>query len=164
MKRNKAKRNKGCVLKLDMRKAYDRVEWSYLHAIMVKLGFHWRWVDMVMRLVTTVSFSVLFNGKQHECFKPSRGLRQGDPISPYLFLLAAEGLSSLLKSRNISSELQGIMVAPSAPAVNHLLFVDDCLLFFRASVGGAEEIQRLLDVYCGASGQQINRDKSSIFF
>ena len=78
------------------------MEWDYLEAIMLKLGFHPSWVNMVMRMVTTVSFLVLFNGERLEDFSPSRGIRQGDPISPYLFLLAAEGLSCLLKSRSDS--------------------------------------------------------------
>jgi hypothetical protein len=90
-----------------MRKAYDRVEWYYLKAIMLKMGFHGSWVRMVMRMVTTVYFSVLFNGERLEDFKPSRGICQGEPISPYLFLLAAEGLSCLLKTRSESSTLQG---------------------------------------------------------
>jgi len=147
-----------------MRKAYDRVEWSYLKAIMLKLGFHRLWVDRIMRLVSTVSFSILFNGDRQESFMPSRGIRQGDPISPYLFLLAAEGLSCLLKSRIQSSVLSGIKVASSTPVVSHLLFADDSLLFFKANRESAEAIKEALNNYCRASGQQVNMDKSSIHF
>ena len=115
-------------------------------------------------MISSLSFSVLFNGEKLESFKPSRGLRQGDPISPYLFLIAAEGLSCLLKSSSQSSLLAGIKVAPTAPAVNHLLFADDSMLLFKASVEGAEKVSNLLDTYCGASGQKVNNAKSSIFF
>jgi hypothetical protein len=164
MKRTKAKKHRFCALKLDMRKAYDRVEWSYLEAIMLKLGFSSRWVALVMRLVSTVSFSVLFNGALLEEFRPTSGICQGDPISPYLFLLAAEGLSCLLKNQDQSSVLHGISVAPTAPVVNHLLFADDSLLFFKASSEGASKVKDVLQKYCLASGQRINMDKSSIFF
>ena len=137
-----------CALKLDMKKGYDRVEWSYLRAIMLKLGFQQRWVDMIMRLVTTVSFLVLFNGECLESSNPSRGIRQGDPISPYLFVLAAEGLSCLLNSRIHSSVLKGIKVAPSAPMVGHLLFADDSLLLFKANRENVMEINDVLQLYC----------------
>src|SRR5438128_8880 len=123
---------------------------------MLKLGFHRSWVTKVMRMVTSVSFSVLFNGEQLEEFKPSRGIRQGDPILPFLFLLAAEGLSCLLKSRSESSSLQGVKVVPTAPAVNHLLFTDDSLLFIKANVLSAQEARDTLDAYCRASGQHLN--------
>ena len=114
-----------------------------------------------MRCVTSVSFSVLFNGGSLDGFRPSRGLRQGAPISPYLFQLPAEGLSCLLKSH---IGVQGIAVAPEAPLVNHLLFADDSLLFFEANEVSATRVNGLLRVYCDASGQRINVDKSSIFF
>jgi hypothetical protein len=120
MKRKRPQDRRCCALKLDMRKACDRVEWDYLRAIMLQLGFHRLWVESVMRLVSTLSFSVLLNGDQLDSFVPSRSIRQGDPISPYLFLLAAEGLSCLLKARTQSSILKGIKVALSAPMVSHL--------------------------------------------
>jgi hypothetical protein len=166
MKKKQPVDERCCALKLDMKKAYDRVEWNYLRAIMLKLGFHPSWVHMVMRLVTSVSFSVLFNGESLEKFLPSRGIRQGDPISPYVFVLAAEGLSCLLKSKVQSSAFKGIKVAASAPkpTVSHLLFADDSLLLFKADLENAREIKDVLQTYCRASGQQINLDKSSIHF
>jgi hypothetical protein len=152
MKRNGAKKQQQCALKLDMRKAYDRVEWNYLQAIMQRMGFHDRWVQLIMKLISSVSFLVLFNGTPLEEFRPTRGIRQGDPISPYLFLIAAEGLSGLLKQSCQSSHLRGIQVAPTAPTVNHLLFADDSLLFVKASEEGAQEAKTLLDKHCEASG------------
>jgi hypothetical protein len=112
---------------------------------MLKLGFSSVWVAQIMRLVTSVSFAVLFNGAPHEEFHPSRRIWQGDPISLYLFLLVAEGLQS--------SALNRIMVAPTAPTVNHLLFADDSLLFFNASQEGVVEVKEVLARYWNASGQ-----------
>jgi hypothetical protein len=164
MKKKRARDSRLCALKLDIRKAYDRLEWDYLQKIMIRLGFHRLWVDMIMKLVCSVSFSVILNGNKLEGFKPSRGIRQGDPISPYLFLLAAEGLSCLLKFCSRSSDLMGIRVAPLAPMVSHLLFTDDSLLLFRANRENAETMKNALDLYCRASGQQVNLEKSWIHF
>lgn len=97
LKRKKGKAG-ACAIKLDMAKAYDRVEWNYLQGMMIKLGFTENFVNTIMRCVTTVSFSVRVNGQLSIPFNPSRGIHQGDPISPYLFLICSEGLSCLLRS------------------------------------------------------------------
>jgi hypothetical protein len=104
-----------------MSKAYDRIEWAYLSAIMERLGFSRRWIDLIMKCVTTVSFSIMFNGDKLEKFKQSRGIRQGDPISPYLFLLCAEGLSCLLNNTSREHDI-GIIVAKNAQKISHLFF------------------------------------------
>ena len=84
-------------IKLDMSKAFNRVEWPCLERIMTRLGFHERWISLMMMCIKSVSYSVLLNGEPKGLIRPTRGIRQGDPISPYLFLLCGEGLSAMLK-------------------------------------------------------------------
>ncbi|XP_042941372.1 uncharacterized protein LOC122276027 [Carya illinoinensis] len=151
-------------IKLDMSKAYDRIEWAYVEAMLRKLGFCERWVYLIMKCISSVSFSVLINGKPEEKFYPSRGLRQGDPLSPYLFILCAEGLSGLLNEAERKKETKGVQVARGGVSINHLLFADDCILFGRARLEEWNSVQRVLGKYEKALGQFLNKEKTSIFF
>jgi hypothetical protein len=95
---------------------------------------------------------------------PGRGLRQGDPISPYLFLLCPEGFSALLQKAEEEGHICGIKLSPSAPRVSHLLFADDSMLLLEATTEGVETVKSILQIYEESSGQMINRDKSSVMF
>uniref|UniRef100_A0A8R7PG21 Reverse transcriptase domain-containing protein n=1 Tax=Triticum urartu TaxID=4572 RepID=A0A8R7PG21_TRIUA len=147
-----------------MMKAYDRVEWHFLEAILTKLGFNMVFVRLIMKCVSSVRFSVRVNGELLPFFTPSRGLRQGDPASPFLFLLCAEGFSSLLKFYNNGHIDRGIRVSYRSPWVSHLLFVDDSLIFITATTQSAERLNDILRIYGEASGQCVNRTKSAIYF
>ncbi|XP_031127606.1 uncharacterized protein LOC116029699 [Ipomoea triloba] len=151
-------------LKLDMAKAYDRMEWGFLEGMLHALDFHPDWTKLVMLCVTTIRYNITVNGEVAGTVVQSRGIRQGDPLSPYLFILCAEGLSVLLNQAERRGDIHGIKVARGAPAVSHLLFADDSLLFFKAIPREVQVVKNILDMYCGASGQAINFDKSSIMF
>ena len=151
--KTKAKMKSGDVaLKLDISKAYDRIDWDYLRDIMVQMGFSSRWVSWIMMCVETVDYSVLFNGASVGPIVPGRGLRQGDPLSPYLFIICAEGLSSLIREAERRNEIRGAMICTGAPIISHLLFADDCFLFFKACESEAIVMKNILATYEAASG------------
>ena len=162
------KRKKGkeglMAIKLDMSKAYGQVEWGYLEVVMRKLGLCERCISLVMMCVTTVSYEVLINGEPRGKITPFRGLRQGDPISSYLFLLCAEGLSALIKKKEAVGLIRGVGVSKFAPPVSHLFFMDDSIIFCRATMEECKQVAEVLDTYGKELGQKINRDKTSLFF
>ncbi|KAL0326613.1 UNVERIFIED_CONTAM: putative mitochondrial protein [Sesamum angustifolium] len=163
--KNKRRGKEGHVaVKLDMSKAYDRIEWDFLENMLSKLGFHNRVVSLIMLCVRSVTYSFMLNGKQFGFVKPERGIRQGDPLSPYLFILCAEGFSCLLQAKEHNGDIRGVAVTRRAPKVSHLLFADDTLIFCQATKEAMRCIRGILEKYERASGQLINLDKSSIFF
>ena len=151
-------------LKLDMSKAYDRVEWQFLERMMSKMGFPRRYVQLIMGCVTSTSFSILVNGQPTERFVPSRGLRQGDPLSPFLFIICAEGLSSLLRDAEAKKEIHGLKIGKKVDAISHLFFADDSILFTRANEEEVEKVMEILNTYEAASGQKLNIEKSEVSF
>jgi len=150
--------------KLDMSKAFDRVEWSFIEMVMRKMGFNESWIGLVMKCLTSITYVVIINGSVHGSIMPTRGLKQGDPLSPYLFLLCAEGFSTLINEVAQCQQLNGISICGGSPRINHLFFVDDSLLFCKANGTECNKLKEILKTYEAASGQKINIEKSSIFF
>ena len=151
-------------MKLDMSKAYDRVEWKYLEQIMIRMGFAEKWVALMMECISTVSYSIIINGDPSPTIHPTRGIRQGDPLSPYLFLFCTEGLHSLLQHSADFGQIRGVSICKLGPRLTHLFFANDSLLFCRSTISECQKIQESLDFYEKASGQQLNRAKSSLLF
>jgi ribonuclease HI len=151
-------------LKIDISKAYDKVEWSFLKGVLVRMGFSDTWVQWMMLCVSSVNYSALVNFEKVGPIHPGRGLRQGDPLSPYLFIMVAEGLTSLIKKAVASGDLHGVKICRGAPMVSHLLFADDCFIFCRSNLSETKKLMEILKIYENASGQEINLSKSEIFF
>ncbi|MDV3166697.1 MAG: reverse transcriptase family protein, partial ['Waltheria sp.' little leaf phytoplasma] len=164
MQHHKGKGVGEVALKLDMSKAYDRVEWIYLEKVMEALGFATAFRKKVMACVTSVQYAVLLNGAPTSKFTPGRGLRQGDPLSPYLFILCVEGFAALLEKAKREGKLAGVAASEGAPRVSHLFFADDSLLFMQATKDDCLVVRDILKCYEMASGQSINLDKSAISY
>jgi hypothetical protein len=162
IQKNKDNSGRYCAYKLDLAKAYDRVDWAYLEGTLSKLGFSDTWIKWVMTCVKTVTYTVRLNGDHLPKFRPTRGLRQGDPLSPYLFLFVPEGLSRLLQQEIDNNQIQDLKICRQSPGISHLLFADDSLLFFKADTDQAERMKNVLCNYELATGQLLSPEKCSI--
>lgn len=151
-------------MKTDMSKAYDRIEWSFVKEVLGMLGFDEIWISWVMSCIETVSYSFLINGAPQGSVTPSRGLRQGDPLSPYIFILCTEVLSALCAKGQEDGSLPGVRVARTCPAINHLLFADDTMFFCQSKPSCVSALMKILATYEAVSGQKINPQKSAITF
>lgn len=161
------KRKKGkhayYALKLDMNKAYDRVNWDFLLGVLRVMGFSQKWLGWIRQCMSTVSFSVLVNGRRSRTFYPTCGIRQGDPLSPYLFILVAQVFSDGLEEFAWHNICRGIAVSSVSPRISHLVFADDCYIFMEFNEEHASCLKWILDVYCKQAGQKINFHKSELF-
>lgn len=164
LRTSEAKVHCAMAVKTDMSKAYDRIEWSFLQAVLRRFGFSEVWTAWVMECVSSVSYSSLINGSPQGKVKPTRGLRQGDPLSPYLFILCTEVLSGLCHNAQVRGTLPGIRVARKSPLINHLLFADDTMFFSKTSAKSCSTLLSILKRYEEASWQCINVAKSGITF
>ncbi|CAN0919302.1 LINE-1 reverse transcriptase homolog [Linum grandiflorum] len=152
------------LLKVDMHKAFDRVSWEFLSVTLAAMGFNSQWIDWIEGIITSVRFSVMVNGTPSPFFRPSQGLRQGDPLSPMLFILVSNILSFMLLQDINSGLLKGIKLNHRCPTLSHVLFADDTVVFGKASPEEASRLRSTIDRYCRLSGQAVNESKSALKF
>ncbi|CAL5427989.1 unnamed protein product [Camellia sinensis] len=157
----KSKR-KGVILKLDFEKAYDSINLEYLFSMMHNLGLGEKWVEWMRSCVTTVRVSVLVNGSPTEEFSPQKGLRQGDPLSPFLFNIVAQGLNVLLERAKEMGLIKGPSVGMSDLRLSYLQFADDTLLFCEAEWAEIVNVKRILRCFEVISKLKINFHKSVV--
>ena len=131
---------------------------------MIHLGLEEKLICIIMSCLKLVSYLVLLNGLPVGRIKPSRGLHQGDPLSPYLFLLCALGLQSLIQKAEVNDDIRGVAICRNGPRVSHLFVANDSVLFCCATEAECQRILGILAIYERGSGQKKNREKTNIFF
>eukprot|EP00253_Pinus_taeda_P031160 PITA_31160 len=134
-----------------------------LGKVLESFGFCRRWIDWIHSLISSPSFSILVNGIPSKTFSATRGLRQGDPLSPFLFILAAEGLGRFIKKEREADKIKGLKLWGNNLCLTHQQFVDDIMLFGEPTVKEVKHLRKILDPFVEASGLEINRDKSCVF-
>ncbi|XP_022024504.1 uncharacterized protein LOC110924825 [Helianthus annuus] len=154
----------GARLKIDIQKAYDTVSWSFLEDILHAFGFHQKMVKWIMVCVTNVSYSLSINGNLYGYFKGKRGLRQGDPISPYLFTLVMEVLTLLLKKAAYSNNAFRFHLYCKKQKIINVSFVDDLFLFANGDVASVRILRDTLQLFTSASGLVPSLPKSTVYF
>lgn len=136
--------------------------WSFLEILLGKLGFERKWIKSIMTCVTMVTYLVLIKGQAHGFIQSGRGIRQGDPLSSFLFIIFAESLVLVLNKAKESGGIHGVQMNSYGPAVHYLLFANVSLLLCKANVEESNKVKRCLKLNGDASGQVINFQKSSI--
>ncbi|WJZ97297.1 hypothetical protein VitviT2T_015910 [Vitis vinifera] len=153
----------GVIFKIDFENAYDHVKWDFLDQVLEKKGFSPRWRKWMSGCLSSVSYAVLVNGSAKGWIKASRGLKQGDPLSPFLFILVADVLSRLLLRADERNMLEGFRVGRNRTRVSHLQFVDDTIFFSNSREEDLQTLKILLLVFRHISGLKVNLDKSNIY-
>ncbi|KAL9672560.1 hypothetical protein QQ045_028811 [Rhodiola kirilowii] len=153
-------KRRALIVKLDFSKAYDSVSWEYLDQIQQRMGFGVKWRQWIHECISTPKLAVLINGSPTKEFSMERGLRQGDPLSPFLFLIAAEGLSRMLSKAKELGILRGVEWVKEGERMNHLQYADDTIIFCDAEMEEIKTLRRILKSFEAASGLRINFTKS----
>ncbi|XP_071729150.1 uncharacterized protein [Rutidosis leptorrhynchoides] len=159
------KRNKkhGLIFKVDFEKAFDSLNWDYLFVVMKCMGFGNKWCKWISACLKSATISILINGSPTSEFNLKRGVRQGDPLSPFLFIIAAEGLNILTKVAVERGMYKGVEVGKDKVVISHLQYADDTIFFGEWSRRNARNLMYLLECFELASGLKVNYNKSQLF-
>jgi len=149
------------IMKDDLSKAFDKVNWLYISMLLTQLGFPYLFIKWIMSCIINIPFSILVNGSASSFFTSKRGLRQGCPLSPLLFLLFMEGLNNLIKEEHQRGRLKGIKITDGC-ILTHLLFVDDILVFINGNIGDISIIKANFSLFQAATSMIINNSKSTL--
>ena len=161
----RAKGNRGFMaIKIDLEKAYDRIEWSFIREMLTLFNFPENLIKLIMSCVTSMSTSFLFSGGSLDHFLPSRGIVQDGPLSPYLFILCMEFLGHLVEEKCAAKLWTPVKVSRSGPAFSHLFFADDLVLFANANSENWVAISSTLQEFCAKFGQKVSEAKYHVFF
>ncbi|GKV09903.1 hypothetical protein SLEP1_g21337 [Rubroshorea leprosula] len=158
----KKKRKEVFLFKIDFEKAYDKVSWRFLDFMMQKMGFSNSWRKWIMECLRSSMVLVLVNGSPTRQFSMSRGLRQGDPLCPFLFLIIAEGINGLVLKAVEKGLLEGVEVRGKRFKITHLQYADDTLLFGIATKENVWAMKSILRIFELVSGLKINFNKSQL--
>ncbi|GKV23270.1 hypothetical protein SLEP1_g33018 [Rubroshorea leprosula] len=162
MRRLKGKKG-ALALKIDLHKAFDRVDWGFLKEVLIDFNLPEPLIQLIMFSVTSLQLSIIWNGEQLPSFQPQQGLRQGDPLSPYLFIMVMEKLSYMILSRRQQHQWKPFKISRGGLPFSHLFFADDLMLFGTASFSQIEIIMECLSGFAGCLGLELNLSKSKLF-
>ncbi|KAL3614590.1 hypothetical protein CASFOL_041676 [Castilleja foliolosa] len=151
------------IMKIDMSKAYDRLEWRFLLTTMRKMGFCEIFTDIIYRNISGINYTFSANGQCHGMFQSSRGVRQGDPLSPLLFVIAQQALTHNLNKLMDQGALVPFNMGQKIDPISHLLYADDMIIFINGKTDNIERLKALLNRYEKSSGQLINYDKTEVY-
>jgi Reverse transcriptase (RNA-dependent DNA polymerase) len=158
-------KEKAFALKADLFKAFDTLDWRYLGAVLRKFGFPQPLTNLILSCVTGLKFTIKLNGETGGGFiSPGRGLRQGCPLSPYLFILSMDLLSGRLTNTQNQGELKGLTLTAEAPTITHSMYADDLVRFGLAEEREVKALSEIMKVFGVISRLKINNDKSVIWF
>ncbi|CAL1371641.1 unnamed protein product [Linum trigynum] len=153
----------GMIFKIDLEKAYDMLRWDFVRDTLKEVGLPSSWITCIMYCVEHNTMRIRWNGELSQPITPSRGVRQGDPLSPYLFVLCMERLSHRIDEAVSNGQWKPVRLTNAGPPLTHLFFADDLLLFAEAEKRQIRVIKQCLEDFCYSSGQRINFSKSILY-